>query len=95
MVPEKKVLNPITILLFVTIIAAIATWFVPAGTYNKLSVVENTFAITSNGTNVYVKIKKKTLDSLQVLIPLEKFTSKDISKPVSIPNTYQPIKSNR
>ena len=95
MASEKKVLNPITILLFVTIIAAIATWFVPAGAYNKLSVVENTFAITSNGATVHVPLTQKTLDSLQVLIPLGKFTSKDISKPVSIPNTYQPIKSNR
>lgn len=95
MISSKKMLHPITILLLVTIIAAIATWLLPAGTYNKLSVSEKNFVINSNGNNTLVPLTQNTLDSLHIIIPLEKFTNGDITKPVSIPNTYQTTKSNR
>ncbi|HNJ58791.1 MAG TPA: hypothetical protein PLH33_07120, partial [Chitinophagaceae bacterium] len=95
MISSKKMLHPITILLLVTIIAAIATWLLPAGTYNKLSVSEKNFVINSNGINTHVPLTQNTLDSLHIIIPLEKFTNGDITKPVSIPNTYQATKSNR
>jgi uncharacterized ion transporter superfamily protein YfcC len=95
MIAKKKMMHPITILLLVTIIAALATWFVPAGLYHKLSISENTFTIKTNSTTINAPLTQKTLDSLHILIPLKKFTSGDIAKPVSIPNTYQATQSNK
>jgi uncharacterized ion transporter superfamily protein YfcC len=44
----KKVPSPITILMVVIIIAAVATWLVPAGRYNTLSVnEEKSFSVLS------------------------------------------------
>lgn len=95
MVSKKQMMHPITILLLVTIIAALATWIVPAGLYNKLHLSENTFTIKTNTSTLNVPLTQKTLDSLHVLIPLKKFTSGDITKPISIPNTYHATQSNR
>jgi uncharacterized ion transporter superfamily protein YfcC len=96
MVSGKKMLNPITILLMVIVIAAIATWFVPAGNYHKLSVAENKeFVINANGISTHVPLSQKTLDSLHILIPVEKFLKGDINKPISIPNTFHFTESKK
>lgn len=95
MATEKKFLNPITILLFVIIIAAVATWFVPAGAYHKLAVVENEFVIQANGANTHIPLTQKSLDSLYILIPVQKFINGDIKKPVSIPNTFHFTENNK
>ncbi|MBX2930846.1 MAG: YfcC family protein [Chitinophagaceae bacterium] len=91
----KKILNPITILLFVIVIAALATWFVPAGSYHKLAVVENEFVIQANETNTHIPLIQQSLDSLHILIPVQKFINGDIKKPISIPNTYHFTESKK
>lgn len=85
----KKVFpHPITILFIVVIIGAIATWVIPAGSYQKLAVVNSQFELTKNDTSAQLPLTQHTLDSLHLAIPLEKFTNGDILKPISVPNTY-------
>lgn len=91
----KKLPSPITILMLVIIIAAIATWLVPAGKYSTLSANgEISFTVASADTAITVPFTQKTLDSLHIKISLEKFKAGAIRKPVSIPGTYQSLKKN-
>ncbi len=82
-----------TVLLIIAGIVAILTWLIPAGQYNRLSYdkTENTFTITHLEEKETLEASQQTLDNLLVKIPLEKFTSGDIWKPISIPNTYQKL----
>lgn len=88
----KKIPSPISVLVIVIIIAAIATWLFPAGEYQKLTYSDNAFTI-SNGKNV--PVTQHTLDSLHIRIKLEKFKNGDIRKPVAIPGTYHQLPKNR
>ncbi|QPK94292.1 YfcC family protein [Actinomyces sp. zg-332] len=86
-----------TILFVLTFIAVIATWFVPAGQYSKLAydAEQSAFVITEpSGKVETVKATQAELDKLGVKIPAEKFTSGDIKKPISIPDTYKELPSN-
>jgi uncharacterized ion transporter superfamily protein YfcC len=96
MAEVKKVPSPITILMLVIIIAAIATWLVPAGRYNTLSASDNTFftVASASGEAINLPFSQKTLDSLNIKITLEKFKSGAIRKPVSIPGSYQSLEKN-
>ncbi len=88
----KKIPSPITVLIIVIIIAAIATWLLPAGEYQKLTYSDNTFTISNGKT---VPVTQHTLDSLHILIKLEKFKNGDIRKPVAIPGTYHKLPGNK
>jgi uncharacterized ion transporter superfamily protein YfcC len=90
----NKLPSPLTILFIVIIIAAAATWLMPAGEYNTLSYNNNSFTITSATGDKTVPCTQHTLDSLKILIKLDKFKSGDIFKPVAIPGTYHHLKSN-
>lgn len=93
--PNKKSFpGPIAILMGVIIIAAISTWILPAGQYNKLAVSnEQTFVLTDSvGTTL--PLNQKTLDSLGIRISVQKFIDGDIRKPISIPGTFQKQKRN-
>ena len=91
---QKKLLSPLTILMIVVIIAAIATWIISAGKYDTLSYSDNGFTY-SGQTELRLPATQQTLDSLHVLVSLEKFKGGSIRKPVSIPGTYRRIESNR
>ena len=84
-----------TVLLIIAGIVAILTWVIPSGQYDRLSYdkTKNTFIITHLEETKTLEASQKALDDLQVKIPLEKFTSGDIWKPISIPNTYQRLES--
>lgn len=74
----------------VIVLAAASTWILPAGQYSKMTNDNNkSFIITSSSGSVAVPFTQKTLDSLSILIPLEKFSNGEIGKPISVPNTYQ------
>lgn len=90
----KKLPSPLTILFLVIIIAAIATWLLPAGEYNTLSYNNGSFTVTSATGDKVVPCTQHTLDSLKILVKLEKFKNGDIFKPVAIPGTYHPLKRN-
>jgi len=91
----KKLPSPITILFIVIIIAAAATWLLPAGEYDTLSYNSGSFTINTVKGDKTVPVTQHTLDSLKILITLDKFKSGDIFKPVAIPGTYHQLKSNK
>ena len=91
----KKLPSPITIHFIVIVIAAAATWLLPAGEYDTLSYNSGSFTINTVKGDKTVPVTQHTLDSLKILITLDKFKSGDIFKPVAIPGTYHQLKSNR
>jgi len=68
--------------MLVIIIAAVATWVVPAGRYDTVTYSENSFLVTTDSNSVSLPFAKHTLDSLQIHITPEKFASGAIRKPV-------------
>jgi uncharacterized ion transporter superfamily protein YfcC len=95
--PHKKIaLSPITVLMFITVLAALASWLLPAGKYDKLINKENNYfiLITDQG-NLDLPFSQKTLDSLHILISLQKFKNGGIQKPVSVPGSYHLVAQNR
>jgi len=80
--------------MIVIVIAAIATWFVPAGKYNTLSYSDHNFKYSTDSSEVILPFTKHTLDSLGIFISPEKFSSGSIRKPVSVPNTFHLIHKN-
>ena len=93
---KKSFPSPISILMLVIVIAAVATWLLPAGQYNKLLANKQTsFTMTTPKGDVTLPYSQKTLDSLELLIPIEKFTNGDIRKPVSVPGTFQKQEKNQ
>jgi uncharacterized ion transporter superfamily protein YfcC len=86
--------GPLVILMVVIILAAIATWLLPAGQYNKLSATDNSFVLTTPSGDIVLPLTQKTLDSLGIIIPVQKFIEGDIRKPVSVPGTFTKQKRN-
>jgi uncharacterized ion transporter superfamily protein YfcC len=86
--------GPIVILMVVIILAAIATWLLPAGQYNKFSATDRSFVLTTSSGDVDLPLTQKTLDSLGIIIPIQKFIDGDIRKPVSVPGTFTRQKRN-
>jgi len=93
----KKIKFPTaqTILLLIAAFVAILSWFVPAGKYDTLSynISENKFKVKSLDNETHLDASQETLTSLGIKIPLEKFTSGDIWKPINIPNTYKKLEA--
>jgi uncharacterized ion transporter superfamily protein YfcC len=85
---KKSFPGPIPILMIVIILAAIATWLLPAGQYNKLSVTGKTFTMITDTNGIALPLTQKTLDSLGIRIKVEKFIGGDIRKPVSVPGSF-------
>jgi uncharacterized ion transporter superfamily protein YfcC len=72
---KGKLYSPITILMIVIIIAAMATWLVPAGRYDTLSYSEKSFIINTESGDVSIPFTKHSLNSLQIHITTEKFVT--------------------
>ncbi|MCL4155914.1 UNVERIFIED_CONTAM: hypothetical protein GTU68_063385 [Idotea baltica] len=93
----KKIKFPTaqTILIVIAGLVALLTWVVPAGKFDSLTynATDKTFTKTSLETTTALPATQQTLDNLQIKIPLEKFTSGAIYKPIGIPNTYQQLES--
>ncbi len=94
----KKVKFPTahTILFVIAAVVCLLTWVIPAGQYDRLSYDEenNVFVIQSEEESTTSEATQETLDRLSIQIPLEKFTSGAISKPISIPDTYKTLEGN-
>ena len=85
-----------TILLIIAALVCVLTWFIPAGQYESLvyDAATDTFSVSS--TDAEARVYPATDSSLAVLgvkIPLEKFTTGSIYKPIAVPNTYQNIEA--
>lgn len=74
---------------------AVLTWFIPSGNYDTLTYVkdDNVFLIKGNSETKLIPASQESLEQLSIKIPLEKFTSGDIWKPISIPKTYKQVDS--
>ncbi len=89
MATPKSFPSAITILMGVIVLAAVATWLLPAGQYNQLVADEsNAFVITTATGEVPLPFTQQTLDSLGISVPLEKFSNGDIRRAISVPGTY-------
>jgi len=85
-----------TILFIIAGLVAIMTWLVPAGKYDSLSYNSDTekFERVTGTQTTELTADQATLDKLGIKIPLQKFTSGGIYKPIGIPNTYKEVESN-
>ena len=85
-----------TILLIIAGLVTLLTWMVPAGKYSTLQFNKDNdaFIYKSTENTITLKAKQNTLDSLSIKIPVEKFTSGDIWKPIAVPGTYKELKPN-
>lgn len=85
-----------TILLLIAAFVCLLTWFIPSGQYQSLVYeAKSSSFIVSNAageTHTY-PATDSTLSVLNVKIPLEKFTSGSIYKPIAVPNTYENIEA--
>lgn len=88
---KKRNLSPLSILMMVIVLAAIGTWLIPAGNYNTLSYNTNSFKYSTDSSDLELPFTQNTLDSLQITVSLESFSSGTIRKPVSVPGTYHEI----
>jgi uncharacterized ion transporter superfamily protein YfcC len=95
MATKRSFPGPIPILMIVIILAAIATWLLPAGQYNKLSVTGKTFTLVTDTNEIVLPLTQKTLDSLGIQIKVQKFIDGDIRKPVSVPGSFTKQKRNQ
>ncbi len=93
MATKRSFPGPIPILMIVIILAAISTWLLPAGQYNKLSVTGKTFTMVTDTSEIALPLKQQTLDSLGIRIKVDKFIKGEIRKPVSVPGSF--TKQNR
>jgi len=91
----KKIKFPTaqTVLLLIAVFVALLTWVVPSGEYDRLAYNkdDNTFIRSNHLGAINLESNQKTLNDLQVKIPIDKFTSGAIYKPISIPGTYKNI----
>jgi uncharacterized ion transporter superfamily protein YfcC len=93
---KKKALSPISVLMIIIVLAAITSWFMPAGKYDKLTNKQNDyFELTRDKGSLDLPFTQRTLDSLHILIRLGKFRTGSIQKPVSVPGSYHRVAQNR
>ncbi len=81
-----------TILFAITILAVIATWFVPAGSYAKLAYIADTGTLqmtSPQGEAIELPATQESLDQIGVNIDITQFTSGALKKPISVPHTYE------
>lgn len=87
--------SPFTVLYIIIIISAIATWLMPAGSFETLTYADGAFLVQTNSGDVAsLPGTQSTLDSLGLKMELAKFEEGKISKPVSIPGTYQAMEES-
>lgn len=92
---KLKMPGAFTILFFLTVISVFLTWFVPAGSYSKLTYGHNELTVTQpSGKKTTMPATQSTLNKLNVQIDIDQFKSGAISKPVSIPRTYKRLKQH-
>ena len=96
MFAKFKFPSPLSILMFIIVIAAITTWLMPAGSYDKLEYnKEKTFILHKPNNTFALPATQQTLDSLHIKLSISKFENEDIRKPISVPGTYKKQGANR
>lgn len=92
---KEKFPSAQTVLLIIAALVALLTWFIPAGKYDTLTYnkEDKIFIIKGVSSSKTLEANQQALDQLQIKIPLDKFTSGDIWKPIAIPNTYKQVEA--
>lgn len=90
-----------TILFAITILAVVATWFVPAGAYSKVSYVPDSGELQVVEPDGAVRTVPATQEAMEadaelsnLQVSIDQFTSGAITKAISIPGTYEPLPQN-
>lgn len=87
----KKLPSPITILMVVILIAAAATWLIPAGNYDTVRFENDAFIYKTRQGETPLPFLQSTLDSLGIKVPKESFATGAIRKPLSVPGTFHRV----
>jgi uncharacterized ion transporter superfamily protein YfcC len=91
-----KLPSPITILMVIIVLAAACTWLVPAGKYARLECVEGKeFILHTKDGDIAIPFNQRTLDSLQIKIPLKKFEADEVKKPIAVPDSYYKVDATK
>lgn len=91
---ERKFPSAFSVLFIVLVFAAILTYVVPAGSYDRLQYNKETnsfLRVNSDGTETSLEASQKVLDDLKITVPLKSFVNEDIKKPVAIPGSYHKL----
>lgn len=85
--------SALTILLIIAAMVTALTWLIPAGNYDSLAYHsgDDSFTVTSKDGSSRVPATQNVLDDLGINIPLESFIDGTIYRPISIPDSYQPV----
>ncbi|WP_350285750.1 YfcC family protein [uncultured Croceitalea sp.] len=84
-----------TVLFLIAAFVCVLTWVIPSGQFDRLSYDSDgqVFVISAENKRIERPASQATLDDLGIQIPLEKFTSGALSKPISVPNTYTALRN--
>lgn len=100
-VPKRKfklrVPSAFTVLFVLTIIAALATWVIPAGQYAKLSYDPDSSSLVltpPKGDSQKLPAEQKSLEDLGIDVDITEFTSGALNKPISVPGSYERLEQN-
>ena len=86
--------SPYTVLYIIIIISALATWLLPAGSFDTLTYDSATEMFQVEGSKSRALPAMQTvLDSLGLNMELDKFKEGKIRRPISVPNTYQEVEA--
>lgn len=92
---KLKMPGAFTILFFLTVIAVMLAWIVPAGSYSKLAYVNDHLQVTqSTGEKISYPATQATLDKLHIQIDVDQFKSGAINKPISVSGTYKRLEQH-
>lgn len=81
--------SPFTVLYIIIILSALATWLLPAGSFDTLAYdADQKIFLVSGNSEGQLPAKQETLDSLGLNMELSKFEEGKIRRPISIPDTY-------
>ena len=100
--PKKKkkfsVPTAFTILFVITILAVVATWFIPAGAYSKLAYLPESSEFQITEPTGEVRTIPATEEAFRsdpelqdMKVDVNKFLDGSITKPVSVPGTYEEL----
>lgn len=85
-----------SILLIIEVIVFILTYIIPKGKFATISYSDKKFTIIfPNGTEITETATKEILDIYGVKIPFTNFEKGYITKPISIPNTYERLSGQK
>ncbi|MRN07298.1 YfcC family protein [Lactobacillus sp. 0.1XD8-4] len=92
---KLKMPGAFTILFFLTVIAVMLTWVIPAGSYSKLTYANDHLQVVQpNGDKNVYPATQATLKKLNLQINIDQFKSGAINKPISVPGTYERLKQH-